>query len=178
MNDCEIKAVQYFNRLGGKKFDNFLALINSISFLAFFWIVLVAVAILKHPVIANKFLLAVLLVAILHFGITEGIIKHFLLLFMKKRKRPYVAYPELIKPIGRRFSDSSFPSSHIASTAAMLFVIVTFYPSLFILASIFILVIAFSRLHNGMHYPTDILTGIILGFWYGWMAIKIINFLF
>ncbi len=30
---------------------------------------------------------------------------------------------------------------------------------------------ALSRLHNGMHYPTDILGGIVLGLIYGVIAI-------
>lgn len=178
MNDREIKIVQYFNGLGGKRFDDFLALINSIRFLSFFWIALAIMAIVKHPEIMTSFLVAIVIVAILHFGITEGIIKHFLLNFVPKRNRPFVAYPELIQPIGRKFSDSSFPSSHMASTVAMLFIVTTFYPSLLVPAVIFVAVIAFSRLHNGMHYPTDILAGIVLGFLYGWMTIEIMKFVF
>lgn len=174
----EIKIVQYFNRIGSKKFDDFLALINSVRFLAIFWATLVVVATIKHPEIINSFLAAVAIVAILHFGITEGIMKHLLLYFIPKRKRPYVAYPELIKSIGKKFSDSSFPSSHMASTVAMLFVIVSFYPSLFALSVIFILIMAFSRLHSGMHYPTDVIAGILLGLFYGWAAMRILVFVF
>lgn len=171
----EIKIVQYFNRLGGKKFDDFLALINSVIFLAFFWTALVIAAVLRHPAITKQFLLVVVLVAVLHFGITDGFIKHLLLNFMPKRKRPFVAYPTLIKPIGKKFSDSSFPSSHMASTVAMLFVIAAFYPSLIVPAIIFVLVIAFSRLHNGMHYPTDIIAGMLLGVFYGYAALALLR---
>ncbi|KKQ53491.1 MAG: Phosphoesterase PA-phosphatase related protein [Parcubacteria group bacterium GW2011_GWD2_38_11] len=171
----EIRIVQYFNRIGSRKFDDFLALINSIRFLAFFWFAIVIIAIVKHPEIINYFLAAVAIVAILHFGITEGIIKHLLLYFIPKRKRPYVAYPDLIKSIGKKFSDSSFPSSHMASTVAMLFVIVSFYPSLFFLSVTFVLIMAFSRLHSGMHYPSDILAGIVLGLLYGWIAMEILK---
>ena len=174
MNECEIKMVKYCNRLGGKKTDSLLGFINSIRFLAFFWLVLVVVASLKHPVIAEQFLLAVLIVSVLHFCITEGFIKHFLTRFFPARQRPYSAYPELIKPIGKKFSDSSFPSSHMATTAAMLVVIAAFYPSLVIPAIMLILIMAFSRLHNGMHYPSDIVAGTILGIAYGMIAIKLL----
>jgi len=118
------------------------------------------------------------LVAILHFGITEGIIKHLLLSVIPKRKRPYVAYPETIKPVGKKFSDSSFPSSHMATTVAMFFVIVAFYPSLFVPAIIMTVLMAFSRLHNGMHYPSDILVGILLGLSYGYLSFEILRFVF
>lgn len=173
--DIEKRIVEYLNRIGGKKFDYFLALINSIRFLAFFWIVLVMLAIFKHPEITKSFLAAIVAVAVLHFGITEGILKHWLLNFMPKRKRPYVQYSDTIKPIGKKFSDSSFPSSHMASTVAMFFIITTFYPSLIIFALVFVLFMAFSRLHNGMHYPSDILAGIVFGLLYGWAALEMLK---
>jgi len=177
MNEFEINIVKYFNKLGGKKTDVFLGFINSIRFLTAFWLVLVAVAALRHPSIAQKFLIAVGIVAILHFGITEAFIKHFLTRWFSLRKRPYVAYPDMIKPIGKKFSDSSFPSSHMATTVAMLVVIADFYPSLIIPAVILIIVIAFSRLHNGMHYPSDIVAGALLGVGYGYAALSLLKYI-
>lgn len=168
----EIELVALCNKLGGKRFDFWLSFFNSISFLAVMWLVLTAVAVVKHPAIARSFLVAILLVALLHFGITEGIFKHA---FFFKRKRPYVAYPQKIKPVGRQFSDSSFPSSHMATTVAMLFVIVSFYPSLLIASVMLVLFMAFARLHNGMHYPSDLLAGTLLGLVYGAMAMYFVR---
>ncbi|NTW27004.1 MAG: phosphatase PAP2 family protein [Candidatus Moranbacteria bacterium] len=178
MDEFEIKIVKYFNQLGSKKLDVFFGFINSIRFLAFFWTMLVILAVAKHPEITKPFLEVVAVVAILHFGITEGIIKHLLLNFIPKRKRPYIAFPETIKPIGKKFSDSSFPSSHMTTTVAMFFVITAFYPSIIILAVMAILFMAFSRLYNGMHYPSDILVGILLGLFYGWTALEILRVVF
>lgn len=178
MDNFEIKFVKYFNQAGFKKLDDFLSLVNSIRFLAFFWFILTIIAIVSHPVITESFLVAVLIVGVLHFGITEGIIKHFLTRFFPKRRRPYVTYPELIKAVGKRFSDSSFPSSHMATTVAMLVVIVSFYPSLLFLSLVMIVLMAFSRLHNGMHYPSDVAVGILLGYAYGWVALEIVKTIF
>lgn len=178
MHNLEKNIVKYFNNIGGEKTNSFLAFINAVFFLAFFWTVLVALAVIKHPEIAKHFLVSVVLVAVLHFTITEGIIKHLVIFVIPKRKRPYVTYPEQINPIGKKFSDSSFPSSHMATTVAMLVVITSFYPSLIIPAIIFILIMAFSRLHNGMHYPSDILAGSTLGALYGWIALEIVKRLF
>ncbi|MEI7621470.1 MAG: phosphatase PAP2 family protein, partial [Candidatus Moraniibacteriota bacterium] len=143
-----------------------------------FWTILTIFAIIKHPEIAGKIALAVLVVSVLHFGITEGLIKHFLTRFFPKRQRPYIAYGDSIKPIGKKFSDASFPSSHMATTVGMLVVLVSFYPSLFWLASLMIVGMAFSRLHNGMHYPSDVLVGGLLGFAYGWVALEVVGILF
>lgn len=178
MDEFEIKIVKYFNQIGSKNLDAFLGFINSIRFLAFFWIVVVALAVIRHPEIDKPFIEAVVIVAVLHFGITEGIIKHLLLHVISKRKRPYVTYPGLIKPIGKKFSDSSFPSSHMTTTVAMFFVITFFYPSLIIPAVVMVVVMAFSRLHNGMHYPSDIVAGIAFGLGYGWIALESIRILF
>lgn len=178
MTEFEIKIVKYLNQINNRKLDNFLAFVNSVIFLAFFWIVITIIAAVRHPAIAWKFIPAVLVVTVFHFAITEGLIKHFLTRFYPKRKRPYVAYPELIRPIGKKFSDSSFPSSHMTTTVAMLFVIVNFYPSLFVLALALVVAMAFSRLHNGMHYPTDIVAGIILGFGYAWAALEVVKIFF
>ncbi len=177
MHEFEKKIVIYFNQLGGKRLDIFFGFVNSIRFLSFFWAIMVILAIMKHPEITSPFLKVIVIVAALHFIITEGIIKHLLIHIIAKRKRPYIAYPDLIKPIGRKFSDSSFPSSHMATTVAMFFVITTFYPSLIFAAAVIIIGMAFSRLYNGMHYPSDILAGIILGFCYGYIALNILKFL-
>lgn len=177
MDKFEIKIVRYFNRFGSKKLDDFLRFVNAVGFLAFFWVLLVFVAIFKHPVIAREFVIAVLIVTVLHFTITEGVIKHLLTHFFPKRRRPYVAYPDLIKSVGRKFSDSSFPSSHMATTVAMLVVIVSFYPSLLALSILMVILMAFSRLHNGMHYPSDVAAGILLGYLYGWTAMEILKVL-
>lgn len=177
MDEFEIKFVKYLNQIESKKLDVFLGFINSVRFLTFFWIAISSFAVFKHPEILRPFFEVVAIVAILHFGITEGIIKHLLLKIIPKRKRPYIKYPELIKPVGKKFSDSSFPSSHMATTVAMLVVIVSFYPSLVVFATIMILVMAFSRLHNGMHYPSDIIAGSLLGLCYGFIAFEIIKVL-
>ena len=173
MDKFEIKIVVFFNKFGWKKLDIFLGFINSIRFLAFFWLSLTLIAVMSHPAIILEFIPAVAAVAVLHFVITEGIFKHLLIYIFAKRKRPYVAYPDLIRPIGKKFSDSSFPSSHMATTVAMLFVIVNFYPSLLVLAISMVAVMAFSRLHNGMHYPSDVLAGIVLGLGYGYLSLLI-----
>lgn len=163
------------NKVGSRKFDFIMKLLSSVSFLACMWFLLMIIAIAKHPEVAKDFVLAVFVVAALHFTITEGIIKHTLIHLFGKRIRPYAAHPQKIRAIGRRFSDSSFPSSHMATTVAMLFVIVSFYPSLFLVAIPLAFLMAFSRLHNGMHYPSDLLAGTVLGIAYGVISLYLVR---
>lgn len=171
LEKIELRIVKLCNRFGRGVLDVPLRFISSIRFLAAFWIALAVIAVVAHPEIIERFFLSVLIVSVLHFGITEGIFKHGAKKFFQRRERPYIAYPRDVVPIGHKFSDGSFPSSHMASTVAMLFVVVAFYPSLLWVALVFGAIMAFSRMHNGMHYPIDVIAGTLLGFLYGWVAI-------
>jgi len=83
------------------------------------------------------------------------------------RPRPYVAHAEIIKPIGKNYSDSSFPSSHMTLTVAMITVLIILFPAVRPYAILYALLMAWSRMHNGMHYPSDVLAGALLGIWCG-----------
>jgi undecaprenyl-diphosphatase len=73
------------------------------------------------------------------------------------RHRPFE--PQLGPPT----STHSFPSGHAATSFACAAVLSAFAPRwrvpFFVLATL----IALSRLYNGVHYPTDVLAGAILG---------------
>lgn len=79
------------------------------------------------------------------------------------RARPYDmidGLTSLVKPL----SDPSFPSGHASSTFACLFVVVLMQPKkLGIPALCVSLFMAYSRLHVGVHYPTDVLAGSLIG---------------
>jgi len=93
---------------------------------------------------------------------------------MGARQRPFVAYPDEIKPIGHQFSDGSMPSSHIASTVAMVVVLSSIFPIMLIPGIAFSVLMGFSRIHNGMHYPSDVIMGAVLGAAYGLVSIFIL----
>jgi len=76
--------------------------------------------------------------------------------------RPYSVLPN-VHTLGTPLSNGSFPSGHIALMVAILS-LVCFYRKKFILpACIFALVLGWSRIYNGVHWPTDILWGILIG---------------
>jgi undecaprenyl-diphosphatase len=77
------------------------------------------------------------------------------------RTRPFVAHPQ-IHPLYVVHS-SSFPAGHAATAfaGAVLLTAVAprIWPAFFGLA----VVIGFSRIYDGVHYPTDVLAGALLG---------------
>ena len=87
----------------------------------------------------------------------EGLLKHLI-----QRPRPYDDFPSINLLIAKS-SAYSFPSGHATSAFAAAAVLARYlkkYAAAFwALASL----IAFSRLYLFMHYPTDIIAGILLG---------------
>jgi undecaprenyl-diphosphatase len=167
----ELRIAKFFNQLGRGKIDALTDFLSRVLYLFIFWLVVSACALLFETEDRSKLFVALLAATIAHFAISEGIIKHGLVKIWGVRQRPYLSYPKDIVPIGRKFSDSSFPSSHMSSTLAMLTVIAYFFPSTIALSIGFTLIMSFARLHNGMHYLSDVLVGIILGIGYGMLGI-------
>jgi undecaprenyl-diphosphatase len=84
------------------------------------------------------------------------------------RERPYVADPSLRTPSGRLASDPySFPSGHSAVSIAAATVIADARPDYAWPAYGLAVLICYSRMYNGVHYPTDLLGGALLGFGIG-----------
>jgi membrane-associated phospholipid phosphatase len=58
---------------------------------------------------------------------------------------------------------SSFPSGHARETAAELTALVAFWPAALVPAVAYMALLAFSRLYLGVHFPSDVLLGAVLG---------------
>ena len=92
------------------------------------------------------------------------------------RPRPYIEYPDRVKPLvladkGASAKDVaaqgySFPSMHSASIPASYFTLAKEAKKrwLRVLAAVLTVLVGCSRAVAGMHYPTDILAGWLLGF--------------
>lgn len=81
-----------------------------------------------------------------------------------QRPRPFDAFNELV-PLVDKPTDYSFPSGHTASAFICAFMVNDGLPKKYsILIIILAILAAFSRLYVGVHYPTDILAGIILAY--------------
>jgi len=78
------------------------------------------------------------------------------------RARPFTQSTNVVPNISLP-SSSSFPSGHSASSAAAAAVLVGRHGRYAIPAVVVAALIAFSRLYNYVHYPSDVICGIILG---------------
>lgn len=121
-----------------------------------FWIVLALVLVIIKKTRPVGFLTMISL-----FG--SLIVNNVILKNLVARTRPYDAVEGLHRIIGAQM-DLSFPSGHTASSFAAAVVILIMCPKK---AGIPALILAFlimlSRLYVGVHYPTDVLAGMITG---------------
>ena len=94
------------------------------------------------------------------------------------RVRPYEVIEGLI-PLIRRPRDYSFPSGHTASSFAAAWVFYKNLPRGFgIPALVLAGLIGLSRLYLGVHYPTDVLCGVVSGIGCGCIAMLMVKAVF
>ncbi|MFA6085885.1 phosphatase PAP2 family protein [Mucilaginibacter sp.] len=91
------------------------------------------------------------------YGLTL-LIKHIV-----KRPRPFVQNVKII-PVYRAGS-TSFPSGHASSTFATATALSSAYPKWYVIAPAMLWAgsVSYSRMYLGVHYPTDVAAGAILG---------------
>lgn len=93
------------------------------------------------------------------------------------RIRPYEVVEGLILLIEKQ-RDYSFPSGHTCASFAAAMVYMKMMPKKYgvpfvILAAL----IALSRLYVGVHYPTDVIGGLIVGIFSAWAAVHLMEYL-
>jgi undecaprenyl-diphosphatase len=110
------------------------------------------------------------------------------------RPRPFVVLPEarLYGKIGKGFvapefdadntdmvaqkgNRNSMPSAHAANTAAAAMVLYLFYHRSWRFMLPLVLAVSLSRLYNGVHYPSDVLAGALIGAGYSIAAIILLQ---
>ncbi|MFZ0472694.1 MAG: phosphatase PAP2 family protein [Bacteroidales bacterium] len=95
------------------------------------------------------------------YGVTLGL-KHTV-----KRERPFLTYPDdIVNKSGIDWSDSySFPSGHSTMAFATATALSLEYPKWYVIVPSYAYAgtVAYSRMHLGVHYPSDVLTGAIIG---------------
>lgn len=78
------------------------------------------------------------------------------------RTRPFVAAPD-IRALAPALDRYSFPSGHTMHAVGFSIVLVAFFPAALLPVAAFTLLVAASRVALGLHYPSDVVIGALIG---------------
>ncbi|MCX6335115.1 MAG: phosphatase PAP2 family protein [Bacteroidia bacterium] len=94
-------------------------------------------------------------------ALTAGIVNG--LKYSINRDRPFVTYPDINKK--SKAGSPSFPSGHTSSAFATATSISLSYPKWYVIVPSYLYAgtVAYSRMDLGVHYPSDVLAGAVIG---------------
>ncbi len=125
------------------------------------WYGLMAAITLYHPQIGLLFVLTGLT-----FTLTYKSLKHSLV-----RERPFITHESITSeaPVLDRYS---FPSGHTLHAVGFTVLLAASFPVLALGVLPFTLLVAVSRVVLGLHYPTDVLAGALIGLFLASLALS------
>jgi membrane-associated phospholipid phosphatase len=89
------------------------------------------------------------------------------------RPRPFEKYPDIER--ATRAVSPSFPSGHTSSAFALATSLSIAYPKWYIIVPSYswAIMVAYSRMHLGVHYPSDVVVGVLIGIGSSFLCYKI-----
>ena len=148
--------------------DNIMIFITSLGNGGMIWIAATIVLLIPKKTRKAGIMSAVALLGSLI--INNNIVKNIV-----QRPRPFVTFTDLqiIIPTPSEFS---FPSGHTSSSFAAAAVFYRHLPKKLGLPAVILAgLIGFSRLYVGVHYPTDVIAGVLMGILLSYLAEFLVN---
>jgi membrane-associated phospholipid phosphatase len=89
------------------------------------------------------------------------------------RERPFVTYPDIIQK--SKAGSPSFPSGHTSGAFATATSLSLAYPKWYIIVPSYTWAgtVGYSRMHLGVHYPSDVLAGALIGSGCAYLTFKV-----
>jgi undecaprenyl-diphosphatase len=101
---------------------------------------------------------------VLLYAIQSAVI--YSLKFLIQRQRPFL-FLEMASKLSKgpgEILDPSFPSAHAAFSFMMATLLAAWFPRYWIIFFIIAVFVSWTRIYLGVHYPTDVIVGAILGY--------------
>ena len=166
--NIELKILDWFQTLHTPVLDKFMTSVTKLGNAGIFWIILTVLFLLIPKMRKTGVVMAAAL-------IIDLLLCNVLLKNLVARTRPYDVNTG-IQLLVAKLRDYSFPSGHTAASFAS---VTALYLSgerrIWIIALVISCLIALSRLYLYVHYPTDVLGGIIFGCLSGWIGYHIVK---
>ena len=165
--NIELKILDWFQTLHTPVLDKFMTSVTKLGNAGIFWIILTVLFLLIPKMRKTGVVMAAAL--IIDLLLCNVLLKNFV-----ARTRPYDVNTG-IQLLVAKLRDYSFPSGHTAASFAS---VTALYLSgerrIGLIALVISCLIAVSRLYLYVHYPTDILGGIVVGILAGYLGYQMV----
>ena len=146
--------------------DIIFGAITLAGYLGFIWFVIGFIIYFKEKK-SDKKLLKSLFATLFFSLLVEIFLKNLIM-----RLRPQFVLPGVIEPFDF-YQSFSFPSGHAVISFAAAFVLSRYKPKLKWLYYSLAVIISFSRIYLGKHFPSDVIAGAVIGLGIGYISHKI-----
>ncbi|MEG0283426.1 MAG: phosphatase PAP2 family protein [Erysipelotrichales bacterium] len=167
MNAFDSTVMEFVSSHHTPILNYFFSFITKLGDLMIVWIFLIVALFVYHKKLKElKYIIPIFAVS---FFVNDFVIKNLV-----KRTRPYEQH-DYIKLLIERQSSYSFPSGHSMTSFMAATVLAYYFPKYKLAFYILATLIAFSRVYVGVHYPSDIIAGALVGFGCAIIGIKIME---
>ena len=164
----ELNILDWFQTLHTPMLDKFMTSVTKLGNAGIFWIILTVIFLIIPKMRKTGVIMAAAL-------LTDLLICNVFLKNLVARIRPYDVNTT-VELLVAKLHDYSFPSGHTAASfASVTALYLAGEKRLWIAALVISCMIAVSRLYLYVHYPTDVLGGIIFGCLSGWIGYRIVK---
>ena len=170
----DLTVFYFFNHTISTGFlDKFFSTITSVNNWYIAYLILLGIAFFKGGTRGKIAVLTLILLIVVTDQTGYRLLKEFF-----ERVRPCNALPDVITPVGCA-GGYSFPSNHALNNFAAAVFLLRIFPKYKWIFLITATLVSISRLYLGVHYPSDVLAGAVIGSIFGYVfsiiAIKIDN---
>ncbi len=167
LSGLDVSLFYLINHLPHTPLSNIIfGAITLAGYFGFVWLVIGFNIYFREKKRDRRFLFSLIIIEFLSMLVEFGVKN------MVGRLRPQFVLPGVIEPFDF-YHNFSFPSGHAVIAFAGAFVLSKKLPKFKWLFYSIAVIISFSRIYLGKHFPSDILGGAVIGIMIGYIAIKI-----
>lgn len=167
----DLSVFYFFNHTLSTGFlDKFFSIITSVNNWYIAYVILLGISFFKGGKKGKLAVIGIIILIIVSDQLGYRVLKEYF-----QRVRPCDALSDVLTPLGCS-GTYSFPSNHALNNFAAAFFFYKLYPKLKWILFTTALVVSLSRIYLGLHYPSDLIGGAVigsaLGYFFGMILLK------